>query len=101
MATGADEFEAAYADLRLASYRAAFRLLGFPQNILGRVQGDSSSIRGLTARAYRLPLRNPTTNRAPLDLAEIDRHIDGALGPVEVGEQRGSTGQYVQRDSDT
>lgn len=28
MATGAEEFEAAYADLRLAAYRAAFRLLG-------------------------------------------------------------------------
>lgn len=50
---------------------AAFRLLGFPQNMLGRVQGDSSSISGLTARAYRLPLRNPSTNRAPLDLARL------------------------------
>ncbi len=34
-----------------------FRLGGFPQNILGRVQGDPVSISGNVARAYRWPLR--------------------------------------------
>ena len=34
-----------------------FRIGGFPQNILGRVQGDPSSISGQVARAYRWPLR--------------------------------------------
>lgn len=36
----------------------AFRLLGFPQTALHKVQGDPSSIRGRTARAYRWPLAN-------------------------------------------
>ena len=34
-----------------------FRLGGFQQNILGRVQGDPVSISGNVARAYRWPLR--------------------------------------------
>jgi len=48
----------------------AFRLAGFPLNILGRVQGDPSSISGEVARAYRWPL--PLGRRAgPLGLARM------------------------------
>ncbi len=47
-----------------------FRLGGFPQNILGRVQGDSESISGRVSRAYRWPL--PLGRRAgPLGLARM------------------------------
>lgn len=47
-----------------------FRLAGFPQNILGRVQGDPESISGNVARAYRWPLR--LGRRAgPLGLARM------------------------------
>ena len=48
----------------------AFRLAGFPLNILGRVQGDPKSISGHVARAYRWPL--PLGRRAgPLGLARM------------------------------
>ncbi len=50
---------------------AAFRLLGFPQGALHRVQGDPASIRGDVARAYRYPLRRPSDNAAPLALARL------------------------------
>lgn len=49
----------------------AFRLLGFPQIALHRVQGDPASIRGDVARAYRWPLRGLRTNVAPLALARM------------------------------
>jgi pimeloyl-ACP methyl ester carboxylesterase len=49
----------------------AFRLLGFPQNALHRVQGDPASIRGEVARAYRYPLRRLRDNAAPLALARM------------------------------
>jgi len=49
----------------------AFRLLGFPQNALHRVQGDPASIRGAVARAYRYPLRRIRDNAAPLALARM------------------------------
>jgi len=49
----------------------AFRLLGFPQNALHRVQGDPASIRGEVARAYRFPLRRVRDNAAPLALARM------------------------------
>jgi haloalkane dehalogenase len=49
----------------------AFRLLGFPQNALHRVQGDPASIRGDVARAYRYPLRHVRDNAAPLALARM------------------------------
>jgi len=54
-----------------------FRGLGFPQNILHRVQGDRRSIRGEVARAYRWPLgrwggESAWKNRtAPLALARM------------------------------
>ncbi len=51
--------------------QAAFRLLGFPQNALSRVQGDPASIRGDVARAYRYPLRGLKRNAAPLALARM------------------------------
>lgn len=49
----------------------AFRLLGFPQSGLHRVQGDPSSIRGDVARAYRWPLRRFVDRAAPLALARM------------------------------
>ncbi|HKI01947.1 MAG TPA: alpha/beta fold hydrolase [Thermoanaerobaculia bacterium] len=48
-----------------------FRGLGFPQNVLGRVQGDRRSIRGEVARAYRWPLRTWRDRLAPLALARM------------------------------
>ena len=47
-----------------------FRLGGFPQNILGRAQGDPSSIAGKVARAYRWPLRIGRRT-GPLGLARM------------------------------
>jgi pimeloyl-ACP methyl ester carboxylesterase len=49
----------------------AFRLLGFPQNALHRVQGDPRSIRGDVARGYRWPLRRWRDRVAPLALARM------------------------------
>lgn len=48
-----------------------FRGLGFPQNVLGRVQGDRRSISGVVARAYRWPLRTWADRGAPLALARM------------------------------
>jgi cis-3-alkyl-4-acyloxetan-2-one decarboxylase len=48
-----------------------FRGLGFPQNILGRVQGDRASISGEIARAYTWPLRHRADRVAPLALARM------------------------------
>ncbi len=49
----------------------AFRLLGFPQNVLGLVQADRRSISGDVARAYRWPLRRLRDRVAPLALARM------------------------------
>lgn len=49
----------------------AFRVLGFPQNVLWTAQGDRSSIRGAVARAYRYPLRRVRDRVAPLALARM------------------------------
>ncbi|HEX6203987.1 MAG TPA: alpha/beta fold hydrolase [Thermoanaerobaculia bacterium] len=48
-----------------------FRLFGFPQNALWKVQGDPRSIRGATARAYRRPLGGWRRRVAPLALARM------------------------------
>ncbi len=48
----------------------AFRLLGFPQNVLGLVQADRRSISGEVARAYRWP-RRLRDRTAPLALARM------------------------------
>ena len=48
-----------------------FRGLGFPQNVLHRVQGDPRSIAGDVARGYRFPLRGLAQNAAPLALARM------------------------------
>ncbi|MBW3670729.1 MAG: alpha/beta fold hydrolase [Acidobacteria bacterium] len=48
-----------------------FRGLGFPQNILHRIQGDPSSIRGDVAKAYRWPLRGWSRRIAPLAMARM------------------------------
>ena len=49
----------------------AFRLLGFPQRALHRVQGDPASIRGDVRRAYLHPLKGLANNLAPLALARM------------------------------
>lgn len=49
----------------------AFRVFGFPQNALSRVQGNPQSIRGAVARAYRYPLRGLRDRVAPLALARM------------------------------
>ncbi|HSN86511.1 MAG TPA: alpha/beta fold hydrolase, partial [Thermoanaerobaculia bacterium] len=48
-----------------------FRGLGFPQDNLGRVQGDRRSISGVVARAYRWPLKTWADRVAPLALARM------------------------------
>jgi len=48
-----------------------FRGLGFPVNLLHRVQGDRRSIRGEVARAYRWPFRTWADRVAPLALARM------------------------------
>ncbi len=59
-----------FANMPLVS-DTAFRLLGFPQNVLHRVQSDPSTISGEVARAYRFPLRGWASNAAPLALARM------------------------------
>jgi cis-3-alkyl-4-acyloxetan-2-one decarboxylase len=49
----------------------AFRVLGFPQAMLGSVQGDKRSISGEVARAYGYPLRRLRDRVAPLALARM------------------------------
>jgi pimeloyl-ACP methyl ester carboxylesterase len=49
----------------------AFRLLGFPQNVLHLTQHDRRSIRGNVARAYTWPLRRLADRVAPLALARM------------------------------
>jgi pimeloyl-ACP methyl ester carboxylesterase len=49
----------------------AFRVGGFPQNLLAAAQGDRRSIRGKVARAYRYPLRHIRDRIAPLGLARM------------------------------
>ena len=48
-----------------------FRVLGFPQNVLGRVQGDPASIQEDVARAYKWPLRGYANRAAPLAMARM------------------------------
>lgn len=48
-----------------------FRILGFPQNILHRTQGDPASISGNIAKAYRYPLRGLKNNLAPMAMARM------------------------------
>ncbi|MEL6672965.1 MAG: alpha/beta fold hydrolase [Bacteroidota bacterium] len=49
----------------------AFRVFGFPQRMLHRVQGDPESIKGMVARSYYWPLRGMGNNAAPLALARM------------------------------
>jgi len=49
----------------------AFKGLGFPQNVLHRVQADRASMRGDVGRAYRWPLRRIADRTAPLALARM------------------------------
>jgi haloalkane dehalogenase len=94
----------------------AFRLLGYPQRALHRVQGDPASIRGEVARAYREPLGGLLRNAAPLALARmvpngIDPHpsleplrrvhafVAGFTGPAAVvwGERDPVLGRALRR----
>ncbi len=59
-----------FANLPVAS-DLAFRLLGFPQNVLRFAQADRGSISGDVARAYRWPLRRLRDRAAPLALARM------------------------------
>ncbi|HYO73403.1 MAG TPA: alpha/beta fold hydrolase [Archangium sp.] len=52
----------------------AFRLFNFPLPVLGRTQGDPSSISGDVARAYAWPLRSIVDRAAPLALARMVPH---------------------------
>ncbi|HWM89040.1 MAG TPA: alpha/beta fold hydrolase, partial [Kofleriaceae bacterium] len=49
----------------------AFRVLGFPLNVMGSAQGDRSSIRGEVKRGYRYPLRRMRDRVAPLAMARM------------------------------
>jgi len=78
----------------------AFRLLGFPLGVLGRVQADPGSISGEVARAYRWPLSRVRDRAGPLALArmvpqgpghpsvpalgEVDAWLRAFAGPVEL-----------------
>lgn len=71
-----------FANLPLAS-DVAFRLLGFPQNVLHLAQADRGSIRGDVARAYTWPLRHLADRVAPLALARMaPLHPDHPSLPV-------------------
>jgi cis-3-alkyl-4-acyloxetan-2-one decarboxylase len=49
----------------------AFRIFGFPQNMLHKIQKNPDSISGNIARAYCYPLRKFRENLAPLALARM------------------------------
>lgn len=49
----------------------AFRVAGFPQNLLTLAQGDRKSILGQVSAAYRYPLRRLRDRDAPLALARM------------------------------
>jgi haloalkane dehalogenase len=59
-----------FANLPVAS-DLAFRLLGFPQNVLHLAQADRRSMAGDVGRAYRWPLRRIADRSAPLALARM------------------------------
>ena len=80
---------------------AAFRLGGFPQNVLAMSQGQRRSIVGPVSRAYRFPLRRIRDRVAPLALArmvpdsaqhhpsvraldECQRLVEGFEGPAAI-----------------
>lgn len=65
-----------------------FRVFGFPQNALHRVQGDPTSIRGEVAEAYRWPLRRWRDRAAPLGLARMvpDGEDHPSVAPLLEGE---------------
>lgn len=66
----------------------AFRVGGFPQNILAMTQGDRRSIRGEVARAYRYPLRHLRDRAAPLGLARMvpDSQQHPSIAPLRACE---------------
>ncbi len=53
---------------------AAFRFFNFPVPVLGRAQGDPTSISGDVRRAYVWPLRRRVDRAAPLALARMVPH---------------------------
>ena len=73
-----------------------FRGLNFPQNILHRIQGDRSSIRGDVARAYRWPLRRWSDRGTPLALARMvpDGPDHPSMPPMRRGERWLTEGDF-------
>jgi len=65
-----------------------FRVLGFPQDKLARVQGDKASIQGDVARAYKWPLSSFGKRIAPLALARMvpDSPDHPTMAPLQRGE---------------
>ena len=65
-----------------------FRAFGYPQRALHVAQGDRSSIRGATARAYRWPLERAKGNAAPLALARMvpDSQAHPSIAPLRACE---------------
>ncbi|MCC6158543.1 MAG: alpha/beta fold hydrolase [Deltaproteobacteria bacterium] len=92
-----------------------FRLFGFPQAYLGRVQGDPKSIDAEAAWAYRYPLRSIRENVAALALSrmvpdslthptieplrEVETFVRGFAGPSAIvwGERDPVLGRALKR----
>lgn len=88
-----------FAKLPVAS-DLAFRVLGFPQNVMGFAQGDRHSIRGAVGKAYRWPLSRIRDRAGPLAMVRMvpDSHshpsipalrrcreyVESFTGPIEV-----------------
>lgn len=63
----------------------AFRIAGFPQNVMAAVQGDPRSVLGAVRRAYTYPLRRIRDRAAPLALARMvpDSHQHRSIPALE------------------
>jgi haloalkane dehalogenase len=94
-----------FANLPLVS-DAAFKLLGFPQNVLRLAQADPASIAGDVAFAYRWPLRRIADRVAPLAMArmvpvaETHPSVEGLRRAHEVAAAFGGPGAIVWGDRD-
>jgi haloalkane dehalogenase len=63
----------------------AFRVAGFPQNVMAAVQGDRRSVSGAVRKAYTYPLRHLRDRAAPLALARMvpDSHQHRSIPALE------------------
>jgi cis-3-alkyl-4-acyloxetan-2-one decarboxylase len=82
------------AQLPIAS-NVLFEYLRFPLDALHRAQGDRSSIRGETAKAYRWPLARRADRSAPLALARMvpDSLTHPSIGGLQVSDELFRTAQ--------